>query len=119
MGKKLPEGTWDIVAYRSEDALVPVLDGSAPHIEVDSERVAGMASINRVMGSSRDLPLGPMAMTMMAGPPELMDQEHRIATLLGEADDVVSGLSGMFLLADGLIVIEMVRRGTKTSHEDV
>lgn len=113
MEKKLPEGSWDIVSYRLAGDWKPTTGG--PTLEIEGDRLSGNAGVNRVMSSGTELPLGPVATTMMAGPPELMDQEQRLLALIAEADAVVHGLSGMFLLRDGLTVLELRRTGTEQS----
>lgn len=113
MDKQLPEGNWRFVAYLVEDEWVEVLGSGPSELDVEEGRLSGSAGVNRLIGSKTDLPLGPVAMTLMAGPQELMDQEHRIVGHLNEVDDVISGLSGMFLLVDGLAVLELVRAGTE------
>ena len=119
MSKSLPEGTWRFVGYLADGAWQPVSDSSQAELLVEDGRLSGTAGVNRLMGSSIELPLGPVAMTLMAGPPELMEQEHRIVEHLNSVDDVVSGLSGMFLLSDGLEVVELVREGTKSDPPHV
>jgi heat shock protein HslJ len=48
----------------------------------DDGRVTGCATINRLFGpytlTADELVAGPLAGTMMAGPPEVMDQEQRL-----------------------------------------
>ena len=61
-------------------------------------RVSGCATVNRLMGSyvveGDTLTCGPLAGTMMAGPPEAMDQEQRLHRALGVALTVVADGSG-------------------------
>lgn len=66
---------------------VPVLESSSPDILFGSDgRVSGRATVNRLMGQytveGDELRFGALATTMMAGPQEHMDQEHRVLTAL-------------------------------------
>lgn len=66
----------------------PVLATSSPDIRFGTDgRVSGRATINRLMGQysleGDVLRFGALATTMMAGPEELMAQEHRVLTALG------------------------------------
>ncbi len=112
MKRILPEGRWRFVAYQHDGDLVPVSEAAPAELIVEDGRISGTAGVNRLIGNATELPLDPVGMTMMAGPQELMDQEHRIVTLLGEVDQVIGGLSGMFLLSNGLELLELVCEGT-------
>ena len=77
--------TFDIVEVHG----VSVLASSCPDITFGvDDRVSGRASVNRLMGQysieAGVLRLGALATTMMAGPPELMEQEQRVLSALGQ-----------------------------------
>jgi heat shock protein HslJ len=87
---------WDVVEVEG----APVLAGTSPQLQLDAEgRVAGRATVNRLMGSytltGDVLVLGPLATTMMMGPEDHMQQEQRVLTALqrelrvapGDTDD--------------------------------
>ncbi len=116
---QIPEGKWRFVAYLDDGEWVEVLETGPSELTVEDGRLSGSAGVNRLLGSKAEVPLGPVAMTLMAGPQELMDQEHKIVGHLNEATEVVSGMSGMFLLVEGLAVLELVREGTKEADPHV
>ena len=64
----------------------------------DDGRVTGCATINRLFGpyslSGDELVVGPLAGTMMAGPPEAMAQEQRLHTALSQPLTVTLSESG-------------------------
>ena len=64
----------------------------------DDGRVTGCATINRLFGpyalDGDQLTAGPLAGTMMAGPPEAMDQEQRLHRALSASLTVVVVGSG-------------------------
>jgi heat shock protein HslJ len=76
--------TFAVVALDGE----PVLGSSSPDLAFGTDgRVSGRATVNRLMGQytleGDILRFGALATTMMAGPEELMVQEHRVLTALG------------------------------------
>lgn len=81
---------------------------------VDGEAVSGTMGINRFAGQlGEDPAFGALAMTRMAGPPELMLQEDILLEHLQGADVVEVNDDGMFLRRDGLILVELERSGTE------
>jgi heat shock protein HslJ len=76
-------GEWWVVSIGGQ----PVLGHSTPTIAFADGRVAGRATVNRYHGPYRivdgGIVLGPVAMTLMAGPPEAMEQERRFVEALG------------------------------------
>ena len=117
--KKLPEGTWRVIAYLSEGNWVDATTDPAPEMTIEADAVYGTSGLNRFKAGPPSLPLGPIATTLMAGPPDLMDQEHKLLAQMQEADDVVAGTKGMFLMREGLAVVELIHRGTDSSSSDV
>lgn len=117
--KRLPEGAWRILAYVVDDDWVLVSNDREADLTVDGEAVYGTAGLNRYTTGGTALPLGPMATTRMAGPQHLMDQEDRLLDLIQNADGVVAGVEGMFLLHQGLAVVELKHGGTASSTDDV
>jgi len=68
---------------------VPTLDAPVADLTFgDDGRVTGCATINRLFGpyalDGDQLTAGPLAGTMMAGPPEAMDQEQRLHRALSQ-----------------------------------
>lgn len=92
---------------------VPVLESSAPDITFGADgRVSGRATVNRLMGQyaveGDVLRFGALATTMMAGPPEHMDQEQRVLRALGQPLRVEAGGDGLVRLVsdDGVVVLQ-------------
>ncbi len=78
---------------------VSTLDSPAADLTFgDDGRVTGCATVNRLMGSyavdGDILTCGALAGTMMAGPPEAMDQEQRLHHALAGPLTVVADESG-------------------------
>jgi heat shock protein HslJ len=100
------DGGWTVAAMPGG-----VLDDAPPTIAFVEGRVTGWAGVNRFAGSyaleGAALTVGPLAMTRMAGPPERMHQEARLAASLdgplAVAEDdgaiVLSGAAGALRLA--------------------
>lgn len=78
-------------AWRAGDAVLTLEHG----------RVSGTGGVNRVMGEYRlegtTLVFGPLATTMMAGPPERMEQERQLLALLARV--------GRWALDEGELVL--------------
>ncbi len=99
------EGEWTVAAMPGG-----VLEDAAPTIAFGDGRASGWAGVNRFMGSyaleGATLTIGPLAMTRMAGPPERMEQESRLAAALegplavaeGDGAIVLSGAAGALRL---------------------
>jgi heat shock protein HslJ len=74
-------------------------------------RITGRATVNRVFGTYRlvgdEITFGPLGSTLMAGPPEAMDQERRLLRALGRGLVVAAGAPGgrVSLLAEGTPVL--------------
>jgi heat shock protein HslJ len=98
----MPDATSALVgrSFRvAEIGGVPTLDLPIADLTFGNEgRITGCATVNRLMGSyavdGDTLTCGPLAGTMMAGPPEAMDQEQRLHRALGVALTVVADESG-------------------------
>jgi heat shock protein HslJ len=74
--------------------------------------------LNRFGGQvDAQFPIGPLAMTRMAGPPELMRQEDTILEHLQEANTIEVTEDGMALGLDGLLLVVLER--TETGISDV
>lgn len=115
------EGKWivDVLAIGGE--LNPPLEGTEITLEFEGNRVGGNATINRFTGSLADIGgFGPLATTMMAGPPDHMTQEHLFLRLLARVDSIEVDDEEMHLVSEGLILVELHRVGTddrsKTSN---
>ena len=72
-------------------------------------RVTGCATVNRLVGSysldGDSLTCGPLASTLLAGPPEAMDQETRLQRGLGQPLTVVGVGDGDVELRSGDVVV--------------
>lgn len=108
-GAKL-DGSWTVEAVTIGGELVPLVEGSQITVEFDGDKVHGRA-INRFHGSYGESGFGPMASTMMAGPQELMNQEHAFLSVLSQVDGV--SVERVGLTVDGRIVTVLVRSGTE------
>jgi len=90
---------------------VPVLVSSSPDIAFGRDgRVSGRATVNRLMGQyTQDgdvLRFGALATTMMAGPPEHMEQEQRVlAALSGDLRVEEDADGGVRLVSDAGAVV--------------
>jgi heat shock protein HslJ len=78
---------------------VPVLASSAPDIAFGADgRVSGRATVNRLMGQysveGDIVRFGALATTMMAGPPEHMEQEQRVLAALSGPLRIEAGDGG-------------------------
>lgn len=107
-------GTWVVTAYRTDAGMVETsAEGRETQLLIDDQTVAGTMGVNRFTGQLVDGLLGPgLAMTRMAGPPDLMSQEDTLMAHLHGADTVVVTDEGMTLSRDGLEVVELRRSGT-------
>jgi len=108
------QSRWVVAAYRSGDEMIAPLDGRiGAELIVDRDLVAGTMGVNRLSGRLEDGLLGRgLAMTRMAGPPELMQQEDLRLTCLQEADTVGPTGEGISLSREGLTLMELRRAGT-------
>jgi heat shock protein HslJ len=107
------QGSWTVTAYRSGDHMVFPDDRVEANLVIDGDVMAGTMGVNRFTGRIGDgLPLGALAMTRMAGPAELMTQEDLLLEHLQNADAVDVVDDGMFVRRDGLLLVELERRGT-------
>ena len=80
----------------------------------DDGRLMGRTGVNSISGSYRiegsSLHIGPCAMTRMAGPPELMDQESRMTSALDKVDGFKRRGSELTLLSMGAVVMKRRQR---------
>lgn len=111
------DGTWVVVKYRSGDRLVtPVSDGPDPTLTIDGNGIAGSMGINRLVGRLEDGSIaGPLATTRMAGPPEIMEQENELLSLLHRVDEVIVERPGMTMRCEGLDLVKLRLTGTITT----
>jgi len=85
---------------------VPTLPTPVADLEFGADgRVVGCATVNRLFGpytlDGATLTCGPLAGTMMAGPPEAMDQEQRLHRALDRPLKVVVTGDGSVELHEG------------------
>jgi heat shock protein HslJ len=104
----LPWGTqWDLVT-----AVDDSIDWSAFHVTLgfQEERAGGRAPVNRYFGMCRELPdggleIGPLGMTLMAGPPAAMAAETAYMAVLERVRGFRVGVGELLLLdAEGAVV---------------
>src|SRR5262245_65731631 len=102
------QGAWRIDAIDGTPALQ---DPDATIEFHDDGRVAGSAGVNRFAGewsvAEGTLSLGPLATTLMAGPPERMDQEASVLRILD--GPLVVSLEGAALVLQGDGRLELTR----------
>lgn len=104
------DGHWAVEAFAIGGELQPLLPDTEATLEIEGDRVGGKATINRFMGSLGDETLfGPLATTLMAGPPELMAQEQFYLSHLGKADSYEIAGDELRLISDGLVVVVLRR----------
>lgn len=101
----IPTGAWVVAEISVGGELVPPLPGSRMTLEVEGNRVAGTAGANRFTGEERDGAFGSLATTMMAGPPELMDQENRYLGHLARIDAAEETETGIQLVSSGVVLV--------------
>lgn len=107
------QGDWVVTAYRFGDEMVAPDDRAEASLLIDGDLIAGTMGVNRFTGQiGDDLPVGPLAMTRMAGPEEIMRQEDTLLEHLQAADTVEVAEDGMILSLDGLVLVELERSGT-------
>ncbi len=107
---RFPEGSWRVVEIAIAGELVPPLKGRGPlSLDVADGKVAGNAGVNRFFGTvGDDGRPGPLATTMMAGPPDLMAQEQLYLGFLDSFDDIQTHDQGINLLRDDVVVVALV-----------
>jgi heat shock protein HslJ len=100
---------------------VPTLDAPVADLTFgDDGRITGCATVNRLMGSyaldGDTLACGPLAGTLMAGPPEAMDQEQRLhGALVGTLTVMADGSGERIELRtdDGVALVLVPDDGTE------
>jgi heat shock protein HslJ len=113
-------GTWDLESVPGANlaaARAAGLNGT-PYITFEPDGGAfGFAGVNRMRGQldsalvkSGGFKLGPMATTMMAGPPEVDEVERAVLGALGKADGFALVADRLSLTAAGREVIAFTRR---------
>ena len=103
---------WQLTGMIRDGNEIKLVDDSEVTILFNAEgKVAGGASVNRYFGDYelKETNLvwsGPgFGSTMMAGPEEMMTQEHLYLELLGKTNRISFSTAGMTLFADGNSVI--------------
>ena len=81
--------------------------GAEITFEPQGERVGGSAGVNRYTGSWDD-GFGPLATTMMAGPPPLMDLERAVLGALDRVGEMESVGNRLTMAGDG-VTLDFVR----------
>ncbi len=104
------EGNWTVIELGEGEEKVEAIPGSVITMEIVGEQVSGTSGVNRYSGSFVDGSFGPLATTMMAGPPDIMEQEARFLALLDRCDGARVEGDLLQLSIDGEIVIHLQRR---------
>lgn len=108
----IPDGPYVIVQVLLEDVLVAVPDQVTPSLDVDGGRIGGNAGCNRFMGAiDDDGTIGPLATTMMACPPPVMEFEQLLLGLLERVNGSRVSGSGIYLVDDDLDLVRMSPAG--------
>lgn len=103
------EGEWEVSGLAVGGELQPPIGGSRLTLTVDDDRVWGRSGVNRFTGGfGEDGVFGPLAVTRMAGPQDLMIQEDIYLRHLSDAEGWEEQQGGISLLAGGLIVLTLV-----------
>ena len=91
-------GKWQLTSMNGEPAPTDVRGGQGVTLEIQEDgKFAGQSPINRYFGQintqDKTFKTGPVGMTMMAGPPELMDAERDFFSIINDvkAIDVKAG----------------------------
>lgn len=107
------DGNWLVVSFGPGSEARRPLEGSEPRIVIEGGRIAGTTGLNRIGGQFQgDFPLTPLAVTRMAGPPALMEQEGALLGWLQRADGFHLDGDILNLVEKGEMVIVLRRSGT-------
>jgi heat shock protein HslJ len=110
------QGSWQITSYLGASELTTPVEGTAPSIAIEGERMSGTTGLNRIGGHfNGSFPLDPLAVTRMSGPPDLMEQENAILGLLQTVDGYRLEDDELSLERSGETVIELNRHGTASA----
>lgn len=107
------QGTWAVTSYRSGEVMVEPDERFQALLMIEGSQLSGTMGINRFAGQfGGDPAFGALAVTRMAGPPDVMRQEDTLLEHLQAADAVEVSEDGMFVRRDGLLLMELERSGT-------
>lgn len=110
------DGLWAVDSYLADSERVDPL--GEPTVGIDGDTVSGTTGLNRFRGKIEDSKIaGHLALTRMAGPPELMDQENRLVELLTSADEIVVTGEGMEFRSEGLTTVWLTKTGTEPGSQ--
>lgn len=112
-------GDWNLSAINKSPIALPA-GARQPSLNFTSDgRVSGLAGVNRMSGSfdpaalaSGNISFGPMAMTKMAGPPELMKIEDAFSQALSKVTSARIE-SNQLILSDSAAELLRFTRATK------
>lgn len=79
-------GAWKVEAFEKDGELVPPVEGSAVTLTFDGDQVYGKAINNFGGAFDPESHFGMIRSTLMAGPPQLMEQEYSFLQLLERVD---------------------------------
>lgn len=102
------DGQWLLNSYGKQGERPG--EGPSITIEISGDRISGSAGVNRFFGKFEDgSVVAPIGTTMMAGPPELMEQERKFLELISRADDW-SVEKGSLMVSDGDVAAVFARQ---------
>lgn len=86
-------GKWQLTSMNGQPAPTDIRGGLGVTLEIQEDgKFAGQSPINRYFGQintqDKTFKTGPVGMTMMAGPPELMDAERDYFTVINDVRSV-------------------------------
>ncbi|MFZ5556009.1 MAG: META domain-containing protein [Pseudomonadota bacterium] len=106
---------WQLAALRVDGQDMPLLEQGRPTFMIGKDlRVAGRATVNRYLGQMKlsdagEVSWGPLAGTLMAGPPEAMKQEKTFLDALARTTRMHVGPAGLLLeTPDNRTMLEFV-----------
>lgn len=103
------EGRWRVQCLAIGGELQPTLDGPALTLEVEGTAVWGNTGVNTFTGRLDGQKLfGPLTVSELSGPHELMAQEEIYLRHLSDARRFESSDEGISLLANGLILVTLL-----------
>ena len=97
-------GKWQLVSMNGQPTPAGMRGGQSVSLEIQEDgKFAGQAPVNRYFGQvdsrQKTFKTGPVGVTMMAGPPELMDAERDFLTVINDVKSV--DVTGSMLTLSG------------------
>ncbi len=105
-GKPDPTGTWTI--YEIDGERLP--DDQQLNMEINDGRISGKGPVNSWNGPLNEDSIGLVISTRMAGPPELMNREQLLLSIINNGEIDFEG-------TDTLVITNLAREDKATSVE--